>query len=159
MPFFSVIIPLFNKADYISECLKSVLNQNFEDYEIIIMNDGSTDSSVSIVEEFTSDKINLFHQENLGVSMARNNAALLAKGKFLAFLDADDLWKSTHLEALQDSILKFKDAGLYCTNYEINYNGYYTTSAKFNFNLSDKPEIIADFFKASLKDTVAWTSA
>jgi glycosyltransferase involved in cell wall biosynthesis len=158
MLFFSVIIPLYNKADYISDCLKSALNQNFDDYEIVIVNDGSTDSSVAKVETFTSDKIKLVHQENLGVSKARNNAASCAKGTYIAFLDADDIWKPDHLETLKESILKFKDAGLYCNNYEINHNGNYTKPAQFNFSLSHQPAIIDDFFKASLRDTVAWTS-
>ena len=75
MPFFSVIIPLYNKEVYISDCLKSVLLQDFLDYEIVIVNDGSTDQSVSIVESFSSDKIKLFHQTNSGVAAARNFAA------------------------------------------------------------------------------------
>ncbi|GGW71536.1 glycosyltransferase involved in cell wall biosynthesis [Winogradskyella epiphytica] len=159
MPFFSVIIPLYNKADYISDCLNSVLNQNFNDYEIIIVNDGSTDKSAAIVEGFESEKINLFHQKNSGVSEARNQASKWAKGIFLAFLDADDLWKPNHLQALKESIECFPDAGLYGNNYEINYNNDYIKPARFNFKYSDHPCIIDDFFKASLKDTVIWTSA
>jgi glycosyltransferase involved in cell wall biosynthesis len=159
MPFFSVIIPLYNKAEYISECIESALNQTFEDYEIVIVNDGSTDKSVSIVESFTSDKIELIHQENLGVSIARNTGCTHASGNYLAFLDADDLWKPNHLEALKESIDKFKNAGLYCNNYLINYNKSHTRPAQLNFNLPNQPIIIEDFFKSSLKDTVAWTSA
>ena len=83
MPFFSVIIPLFNKADYVSACLESALNQSFDEYEIVIVNDGSTDSSVAKVESFTSDKIKLFHQENLGASKARNNGVSFAKGSYI----------------------------------------------------------------------------
>lgn len=159
MPFFSVIIPLYNKTDYISDCLKSVLNQSFEDYEIIIVNDGSTDNSAQIVDAFKSKKITLVHQKNLGVSKARNYASEIAKGEILAFLDADDLWKSNHLETLKDSIERFPNAGLYGNNYEINYNNSYKQPARFNFEFSGEPCIIEDFFKASLKDTVIWTSA
>lgn len=159
MPFFSVIIPLYNKEEYVFHCLKSVLNQSFEDYEIVIVNDGSTDQSVSIVESFNSDKIKLFHQQNAGVGKTRNYAATQAKGEYLAFLDADDLWKPQHLESLKNSIDIFPDAGLYGNNYEIRYHSNFTSPAKINFQLKNQPFIIPDFFKASLNDTVIWTSA
>ncbi len=160
MPFFSVIIPLYNKADYISECLKSALNQNFDDYEIVIVNDGSTDSSVTKVETFTSDKIKLFHQDNLGVSKARNNATSFAKGIYIAFLDADDLWKPNHLECLKASIDFRPNAGLYANNYAIKYSKTHISPAKLNIDLSQsQPMVVDDFFKASTYDTLIWTSA
>ena len=162
MPFFSVIIPLYNKADYISDCLKSALNQTFNDYEIVIINDGSTDKSVSIVESLTShsDKIKLYHQENLGVSAARNNGAQKATGIYLAFLDADDIWKPNHLEALKESIDAFPTAGLYSNNYSIKYNKSHIVPAKIQVDASlHQPVILKDFFKASLADTAVWTSA
>ncbi|MCA0132854.1 glycosyltransferase family 2 protein [Winogradskyella alexanderae] len=160
MPFFSVIIPLYNKEDYISECLESALNQTFKDYEIIIVNDGSTDNSIKLVENFKSDKIRLFHQENQGASKARNNATNFSTGKYLAFLDADDIWKTNHLACLYESISTFKDCGIYTNNYFIKHSNSITAPAKFNFKFNgDKPFILDDFFKASLHETVVWTSA
>ncbi|WP_296380992.1 glycosyltransferase family 2 protein, partial [Winogradskyella sp.] len=160
MPFFSVIIPLYNKADYISDCIKSVLNQTFEDYEIVIVNDGSTDMSVSIVETFTSDKIKLFHQKNLGVSIARNNGASFTKGTYIAFLDADDLWKPNHLMCIKASIDFLPSAGLYANNYSIKYSTSYTLPAKLDIEIfQSKPIVVNNFFKASLNDTLVWTSA
>jgi glycosyltransferase involved in cell wall biosynthesis len=160
MPFFSVVIPLYNKADYISNCLKSALNQSFQDYEIIIINDGSTDSSISIVETFTSDKIKIIHQENSGASIARNNGVAEAKGTYIAFLDADDLWKTNHLQCLKNSIDMFPNAGLYANNYEIKYSKTHIIPAKLNIDiLQSKPRVIDDFFKASIHDTLVWTSA
>jgi glycosyltransferase involved in cell wall biosynthesis len=160
MPFFSVIIPLYNKADYISDCLKSALNQTFKDYEIVIVNDGSTDSSVSIVEDLQTEKIKLFHQENQGASKARNNGVSFAKGTYIAFLDADDVWKSNHLKCLKDSIDFLPTAGLYANNYSIKHNTTHIVPANLDIDTSEsKPIVVRDFFKASLKDTLVWTSA
>ncbi|WP_179005527.1 glycosyltransferase family 2 protein [Winogradskyella forsetii] len=159
-PFFSVIIPLYNKEQYISECLKSALNQTFKNYEVVIINDGSTDDSVSIVESIISNKITLFSQENLGVSAARNNGAYNAKGTYLAFLDADDIWKPTHLELFKESIDNFPNAGLYANNYEIKYADDHIIPAKIQIEGNDdKPFVLTDFFKASIQDTAVWTSA
>jgi glycosyltransferase involved in cell wall biosynthesis len=159
MPFFSVVIPLYNKAEYITASINSVLEQSFIDYEIIVVNDGSTDQSVTLIENITSDKIRIYNQKNSGVSIARNNGVKFAKGEYIAFLDADDIWKNNHLETLNESIATFPKAGLYCNNYKINYNGNYTKPAQFNFDYDNEPIQIQDFFKASLKDTVVWTSA
>ncbi|WP_438964249.1 glycosyltransferase family 2 protein [Winogradskyella sp.] len=160
MPFFSVIIPLYNKEDYINECLESALNQRFNDYEIVIVNDGSTDKSVQIVEGFNSDKITLFHQDNQGASKARNKAATLSKGQYLAFLDADDIWKPNHLECLNESIRTFPKSGIYANNYFIKHSNAFTAPAKLNIQINtNKPIILEDFFEASLKETVVWTSA
>lgn len=160
MPFFSVIIPLYNKEDYIAECLESALNQSFNDYEIVIVNDGSTDNSVQIVERINSEKIRLFHQENQGASKARNKAASLSKGQYLAFLDADDIWKPNHLESLNESITTFPNSGIYANNYFIKRSNTYTAPADLNIKVNNNaPFILEDFFEASLKETVVWTSA
>ena len=72
MPFFSVVIPLYNKEKYVAQTLQCVLNQSFTDFEVLIVNDGSTDESVKVVEQFDDERIKIFHQENQGVSAARN---------------------------------------------------------------------------------------
>ncbi len=160
MPFFSVIIPLYNKEHYIKNTLETVLQQTFEDFEIVIVNDGSTDNSVGIVERFSSEKIKLFHQDNLGASKARNNGATYAEGKYLAFLDADDKWTSNHLECLKESISAYPNAGLYANNYLIKHSKTFTAPAQLNIEFNtNAPVLLEDFFKASLKDTIVWTSA
>lgn len=160
MPFFSVIIPLYNKEEYISECLKSALSQTFDDFEIVIMDDGSTDNSASLANNFKSDKINLHHQENQGASEARNNAVKLSSGKYMAFLDADDIWEPDHLQRLSDSINSFPNSGIYTNNYSIKFSESLVKPAILNFDYSgNKPFKVDDFFKASMKDTVVWTSA
>lgn len=95
MPQFSVIIPVYNAAITLEETLKSVENQTFRDFEVIVVNDGSTDESESIIDnwkERSSLHIILLNQENQGLGASRNRGVEVAKGHWIAFLDADDLW-------------------------------------------------------------------
>jgi Glycosyl transferase family 2 len=104
MPFFSVIIPTYNREHWIRQTLESVLAQRFTDYEILIVDDGSTDGTARILEEFGS-KIRVFHQVNRGPGAARNLGIQQAQGQYTAFLDSDDLWFPWTLEICH-SILK-----------------------------------------------------
>ena len=101
-PFFSVIIPAYNLEKYIATALQSVLAQTFRDFEIIIVNDGSTDETVSIIQSFHDPRIHLFSQPNRGVSQARNIGMRKARGAYFAFLDGDDYWYPEHLELAND---------------------------------------------------------
>lgn len=114
---FSVIIPLYNKELYIKKTLKSVLNQTFQDFEIIIINDGSTDNSVSKACEIIDSRITLINQKNSGVSIARNNGIKHANGDFLIFLDADDVFLPNAFEHFSNLIEKYKDNYFFCANY------------------------------------------
>lgn len=96
-PLVSVIIPTYNSAKYIEEALRSVFNQTFQDFEIIVIDDGSTDNTGKILEKY-NQIIRYICQANGGPSSARNTGIRQAKGKFIAFLDADDLWLPTKLE-------------------------------------------------------------
>lgn len=109
----SVIIPLYNKAQSIAETLRCVLNQTYKDYEIIVINDGSTDNSVQVVESIKDSRIKLFNKPNGGVSSARNYGIQKANYEYIAFLDADDYWEPTYLEELVKLINDFPNAGLY----------------------------------------------
>ena len=118
---FSVIIPLYNKAPYVEKALESVCRQRFSNYELIVINDGSTDDSCMIAEKYLQgmDGINyrLITQENAGVSAARNNGVAASKGEYVAFLDADDWWEPTYLEKMAQLIEDYPEAGLYACNY------------------------------------------
>lgn len=146
--FFSVVIPLYNKEKYILKTLESVLNQTFQDFEIIIVDDGSTDESVKIIQSLNEPRITLIKQHNQGASVARNNAINASKGEYVAPLDADDVWKSNHLEALKYCI-ENKEAVLYCTNYQIKRSGGLVTPAVFNFEYQEQCLIVEDFFRAN----------
>lgn len=94
---FSIVIPLYNKESSIRKTLESVLNQTFSDFEVVIVNDGSTDNSRNIVLELNDSRIKLIDQKNAGVSAARNTGILKSTGEWIAFLDADDIWKTNKL--------------------------------------------------------------
>lgn len=113
----SVIIPLYNKERYIKRAICSVLNQSFGDFEVIIVNDGSTDDSISIVEGIADTRIKLINQKNAGVSAARNRGIKESKYDFIAFLDADDEWKENHLAVIVDLIKKYPSCGVFATSY------------------------------------------
>ncbi|NNK83919.1 MAG: glycosyltransferase [Flavobacteriaceae bacterium] len=159
MPFFSVIIPLFNKEKHIEHSLKSVLLQEFNDFEIIIVNDGCTDKSLDVISQINDKRIRIINQNNLGVSVARNKGISEAKADYIALLDADDIWHTNHLKELKRLINTLPNAGLFCANYEIVYNEKLCLPAKFNFTYNDKCIIVKDYFKASIINSVAWTSA
>lgn len=118
----SVVIPLYNKEKSVRATLESVLAQTYKDWECIVVNDGSTDNSANVVKEFMAqidDRWTLISQENAGVSAARNAAILAAKGEYVTFLDADDLWMPDYLETLDALIRDYPDAGLYCIGYRV----------------------------------------
>lgn len=161
MPFFSIIIPLYNKDAHIFNTITSVLKQSFTDYEIIVVNDGSTDNSLSEVKKITDNRLVIFDRENQGVSQARNFAMQNANGQFFAFLDADDIWKTNHLSNLHRLITAHPNCGMYCANYYFDYGNNHIINPNFP-TLPKAPNwsgIIPDFFLASMEYRIAWTSA
>lgn len=109
---FSVIVPLYNKRSYIARTVRSVLGQSHADFELVIVDDGSTDGSGEIVQAFKDPRIRLVRQENGGEGAARNKGMALARHEWLALLDADDVWLSNHLEELQRVITQCPKAGM-----------------------------------------------
>lgn len=124
MPHFSIIIPLYNKAPYVGKTVESVLGQTLGDYELIIIDNGSTDDSSEVVASFTDQRIRTVRlEENVGVSNARNKGVSLATAPYITFLDADDWWEPTFLEEMAGLIERHPDAGIYGTGYYIVKNG------------------------------------
>lgn len=161
MPYFSIIIPLYNKVRYVRKALESVLGQTYGEYECIVMDDGSTDGSAEVVQCIMrnaqctmGEKIRLLLQPNQGVAAARNNAAKEARGAYLCFLDADDWWEPTFLEEMARHISQYPDAGLYAANY------VYYKPGKTHVAL-DMPTGYIDYPKAYLQSTAmpVWTGA
>ncbi len=123
---FSVIIPLHNKSNYIKKCVQSVFNQTYRDYEVIIVDDGSTDDSLQIIQRIYRSyekNLSIIVQNNLGVSSARNNGVKISKNDYLAFLDADDWWDEHFLERMKILIEKCPEASLFGCNYYYVKNG------------------------------------
>ena len=117
----SVVIPLYNKEKKIEYTLKSVFTQTFQNFEIVIVDDGSTDNSVEEVEKFTDSRIRLIHQTNAGVSAARNRGIEAASGELIAFLDADDVWMPEYLATQYGLYQKYPECSVYAviTNFGI----------------------------------------
>lgn len=113
-PFFSVIIPLYNKNDTIAATITSVLNQTFKDFELLVIDDGSTDNSAEIVKGFSDKRIKIISQPNGGEGAARNKGIMLASADYVSLLDADDIWHEGYLAKMRDMIEKYPDAGIYC---------------------------------------------
>ena len=116
MPLFSVVIPLYNKADTILRALRSVFAQTLKDYEVVVIDDGSTDGSGDVVSRFGRD-IRLVRQKNAGVSAARNRGVQESKGKYVAFLDGDDYWLPYHLSDLVAVLERYPTAKVISTRY------------------------------------------
>jgi glycosyltransferase involved in cell wall biosynthesis len=111
----SVIIPLYNKESTILKTLTSVINQAYKDFEIVIIDDGSTDNSISIINNnFDDHRIKIISQSNQGVSIARNQGVFHSKYELIAFLDADDLWDEKYLDFMVKAYNMFPYVGMYC---------------------------------------------
>lgn len=104
-PFFSVVIPVYNAEKYINKCVESILQQSFENYEVVLVDDGSIDRSMKICKELAKkdDRVSLIHQKNQGVSAARNKGISMAKGRYIIFVDADDYIRADTLMVLYES--------------------------------------------------------
>ena len=122
-PAVSVVIPLLNKASHISRALDSVFAQTFQDFEIIVIDSGSTDNSQEIVRSFRDPRVRLILQdkEQPGVSAARNKGIHESRSELIVFLDADDEWRPWFLETIIRLRQRFPEAGLYATSYCMDY--------------------------------------
>jgi len=114
-PLFSVIIPTYNREHFITQALQSVLAQSYEDFEVIVIDDGSDDSSQEKIAQFEDARIHYVYQKNHGVAHARNRGLKQARGRFIAFLDSDDKWAAQKLERCVDYIQKFPDISIFHT--------------------------------------------
>lgn len=160
MTLISVIIPLYNKDFSISNTLSSVLSQTYSKFEIIIINDGSTDSSIDRVKQFSDSRIQLFNQENKGAAMARNLGIEKAKGELIAFLDADDYWFPNHLEEIVRLYNDYPNCGIYCSRYSMKISKNKILNIDYGSHLnSDYRGIVKDIFSSSMYYRVALTSA
>lgn len=159
-PFFSIIIPLYNKATYITETLKTVINQSFTDFEIIIINDGSTDNSIEQIESFNDKRIKIINQKNQGAAAARNKGINEAKSDLIVFLDADDLWLNNHLEELKKLYQDFPNCGMYCNRHKTKISNNKLIPNSYSNSITDDFRgVIPDYFEASLVNRVSFTSS
>jgi len=144
---FSVVIPLFNKSDSIQRAIHSVLSQTAGDFEIIVIDDGSTDGSAELVRELNHPLIKLIYQENAGVAAARNKGIFVAQGKYIALLDADDCYHPDFLKEIKALITEHPDAGMYCSAYEFKFSDGRSRPANIKVPKQTKRQLIKDYFK------------
>ena len=119
MTYFSIIIPVFNRASFLIHIINNLSGQYYQHFEIIIMDDGSTDHTKELAVQLTTDRIHYYYQENQGVCAARNNGARYAKGDFLIFLDSDDLVEKNWLQDFNDVIVA-ENPDLVCCGVNVN---------------------------------------
>lgn len=133
-PFVSVIIPVYNVAEFLPRCLDSILAQTLKNFEVILINDGSTDSSLDILSRYASkyDNFILIDKKNEGVTRARNLGISMAKGEYLSFVDSDDYVSPRFLQSLY-SLAKSTCADIACCNY---YKHNMETGRKYTYPLS-----------------------
>jgi glycosyltransferase involved in cell wall biosynthesis len=156
MPYFSIVIPVYNKENFVGKTLKSVLDQTFADFEIIIINDGSTDNSEKVIQSIEDKRIHYFSKKNEGVAITRNFGIEKSNGDFICFLDADDYWYPEFLETMKSAIAKFPGQKVFSCAIEI---GAQNKIFPANYSIGKKSHFeIVDFFEASQKECVLWTS-
>lgn len=119
----TVVIPLYNKESSIARALDCVLGQTYSDYELVVVDDGSTDDGAAVVEQYNDPRIRLIKQKNGGVSAARNRGIEEARGEYIALLDADDVWYTNHLEDLAQLIELYPQCKAFSTKYINHING------------------------------------
>ena len=154
---FSVIIPLYNKEISIKKTVDSILKQSFSDFELIIVNDGSTDNSLAQVEAIKDSRIKILTIPNGGVSNARNFGVSKASFDYISFLDADDTWFLDFLKEMKGLIDDFPNAALWSANHQLNINESFKTyySGKNN----GFRNYFTDYFKCVNENynTIIWT--
>lgn len=155
---FSVVIPLYNKEQYILRAVSSVLNQSYTDFELIVIDDGSTDEGPCLVSRVSDPRIRLVRQKNGGESAARNRGIQEASAQYIAFVDADDAWEEDHLATLAKLIEDFPGSGIYCTGYR-----FIEPSGKVKepswFNVPERGYINRYFHSVSRGDMIATASS
>jgi len=157
MSFFSVIIPLYNKENFIENTLKSVLSQSFTNFEVIIVNDGSTDRSEEKVFAIKDTRIRYFSKKNEGVSTARNYGIFLAKSDYITFIDADDYWYPSFLEEMFQNIHNYPNEKIFTTAIEIE-TLQNVIPAIYSIEKTGDCQVV-NYFDASSKESVIWTSS
>lgn len=149
---FSVVIPLYNKELSIKNTIQSVQEQICQSFEIIVINDGSTDNSVKIVDSINDKRIRLIHQKNKGVSAARNRGIQEAQYEWIAFLDGDDLWNANHLQEISTMIQKYPEEKIFVTSFDFS-----DKRPIFKHPRNEKIFRVENYFKEAMKEVLICT--
>lgn len=160
-PAISVVMPLYNKEEEVARAICSALAQTFDDFELIVVNDGSTDRSAEVVRGLTDPRIRLIEQANAGVSAARNRGIAEARADLVAFLDADDEWLTEFLSTIMRLQATYGKCDVYATSYFVICGGQPERRAILRGTPSSFTEgILEDYFNvAAISDPPIWSSA
>ena len=151
-PFFSVVISVYNKETYILNTIHSVIHQTFQDFEIIAINDGSKDRSLEILKQVADSRITVINQENQGASHARNRGMAIAKGRFIALLDGDDLWDKAFLHSMYNLIDTYKNQSVFTAAIAHQHHKK-ISPVPYSFKPTETVSVL-DYFKASARHTI-----
>jgi glycosyltransferase involved in cell wall biosynthesis len=158
-PGVSVVMPLFNKEPYVRRAIESVLAQTFQDFEIVVVNDGSTDGGSDVVRQIADPRIRRIDQENAGVSAARNRGIHEARSGLIAFLDADDEWLPEFLATILKLRARFPQAGAYATAYRIaKGDGVHRDVIASGFAPGGHMGLLKDYFRSAHKAPISSSS-
>ena len=148
-PKISVIIPVYNVEKYLNRCVDSILNQSLQDFEIILVNDGSTDSSPKICDEYAQqdERIRVIHKQNARVAAARNDGIKVAQGEFISLIDSDDWIEPTMLEEMYSTATQFGCDFVMCDFTKKGKEVEYTVSQPIGEGFYDRERIEKELFK------------
>lgn len=155
----SVVIPLYNKVQHITRAINSVLAQTYQNFELIVVDDGSTDGSGEVVRRISDLRIRLITEKNAGVSAARNRGISEALGELVAFLDADDEWLPGFLDTVLDLRARYPEAGMYATSYRFCKDAIVWRPAFVDCPEELQGGLIQDYFQAGLGPPPVCSSA
>ena len=156
----TVVIPLYNKATSIANALDSVLAQTYQDFEVVVVDDGSTDGGAAVVEQYADPRIRLIRQENAGVSAARNKGISEARGEYVAFLDADDEWMPEFLSEIVALQQEFPECRAQATSYVQCQNGEKHGIILNKLPFSGERGVLTNYFEvATHSNPPIWTGA
>lgn len=160
-PFISVAVPLYNKERYVKRAIDSILAQSLTDFEVVVIDDGSTDDSANVVAGIDDKRVRLIRQENGGEGAARNRGICEAKGDLVAMLDADDAWHPNFLQAIADLYASYPDAGIFATGYKTIYSNDFVVETTLNRSVfaGNTSGLVTDYFQFARTGNFVWSSA